>query len=75
MSVQENIEVCEKLKTELEKHPMCFELSGNKHHLIMEFPYDVRGINGVRVSLSNGKASAYKVLLERAEQAWKDTSL
>ena len=70
MSINQNIKNLSIAKQVLASHPMAFKVIESPAHLTVYFPAGYQ-LDGVRVSMSNGKLWAYGKALDKAEQVWK----
>jgi hypothetical protein len=72
--IQENIQRVNKLKEEINKHPMCYDFIDDGRHFIIAFPDMDYYLDGVRTNYSEmGKIKALETLLKKIEYCWLDS--
>ncbi len=73
-NVQENIKAANEARTKVENHCMAYNVKEDANHLTVIFPLGYQ-LDGVRVSMANGKLWAYTKALEKMEWAWNQNML
>lgn len=71
MTIQANLTAASEARAKVKAHPMALRVTETQQHLTVIFPEGFQ-LDGVRVSMANGKLWAYTKALEKMENIWID---
>lgn len=71
MNIQQRTEKCNDLRLEVSSHPMCYNFIEDGLYIVVEFPSEVRGLGGIRITKENGIQEALEVILGKLEKFWR----
>lgn len=71
MLLADKIQAIQTATDNVKGHPLCLHFHQSPHYYLVEFPYEVQGIGGVRVAKNNRKLESLNRLYNKLEEFWK----